>query len=211
MQRPGDGVGTGPASVILASLLVLTASCGYAATKNGFDLSSSSIDPDLIEQGGPPRDGIPAIDNPAFVAADKAGFLSPADRILGLAIGKTARAYPVKILNWHEIVNDSIDSKPVAVTYCPLCGTGIAFNGNVRGSDLEFGVSGLLYNSDVLLYDRQTESPWRYRRGRGISHDPPWRCAVRPPFGRRHVADERRPSSPGRGRTAPTAAAPAPR
>ncbi|MCP3689279.1 MAG: DUF3179 domain-containing protein, partial [Gammaproteobacteria bacterium] len=82
------------------------------------------------------------------------------DRIVGISIGGVARAYPIAILNWHEIVNDRIEDQHFAITYCPLCGTAVAFDANVNGSVTEFGVSGLLYNSDVLLYDRNTESLW---------------------------------------------------
>ena len=82
------------------------------------------------------------------------------DRVLGIVLGGAARAYPVRILNWHEIVNDRIEGRPVAITYCPLCGTGMAFDARVAGRDAVFGVSGLLYNSDVLLYDRGSESLW---------------------------------------------------
>lgn len=130
-----------------------------ARTRNGFDLRDALVPMEAIESGGPPRDGIPAIDKPRFVGPDRSG-LADGDRILGLALGGVARAYPVRILNWHEIVNDRVASQPVAVTYCPLCGTGVAFDANVGGQPASFGVSGLLYNSDVLLYDRRTESLW---------------------------------------------------
>jgi len=127
---------------------------------NGFDLSASLIPVRAIEQGGPPRDGIPAIDHPQFLAASKVDYLAPEDRILGLNYAGAVKAYPVKILNYHEIVNDTAGTKPVLVSFCPLCGTGMAFSASVAGKTLQFGVSGLLYNSDVLLYDRETESLW---------------------------------------------------
>ncbi|WP_373509099.1 DUF3179 domain-containing (seleno)protein [Thiocapsa sp.] len=127
---------------------------------NAFDLSGGLAPPDEIHVGGPPRDGIPALTDPAFVPAAQADFLAPDDRILGLTPGGEARAYPIAILNRHEIVNDGIGGRAVAVTYCPLCGTGVAFDALHTGRRVEFGVSGLLYNSDVLLYDRQTESLW---------------------------------------------------
>lgn len=139
-----------------------------ARTLNGFDLRGALVPLDAIEAGGPPRDGIPAIDHPRFVDAVRAG-LAPADRILGLALGGMARAYPVRILNWHEIVNDRLGERPVAVTYCPLCGTGIAFDARVAGREASFGVSGLLYNSDVLLHDRGTESLWSQILGRAVA------------------------------------------
>jgi len=132
---------------------------GLARTLNGFDLRDALVPPQAIEAGGPPRDGIPAIDEPRFVEAAHAG-LTDRDRVLGLALGADARAYPVRILNWHEVVNDRVDGQPVAITYCPLCGTGMAFDARIDGQATRFGVSGLLYNSDVLLFDRRTESLW---------------------------------------------------
>jgi hypothetical protein len=132
-----------------------------AQTLNGFDLRGALIPVTAIEQGGPPRDGIPSIDHPRFVGAAASG-LKDGDRVLGLARRDVARAYPVRILNWHEVVNDRIADEAIAVTYCPLCGTGMAFDARVGvgGPAASFGVSGLLYNSDVLLYDRGTESLW---------------------------------------------------
>ena len=135
----------------------------HGETLNGFDLRGASIPIKAIERGGPPKDGIPAIDEPKFVAATQAG-LADADRVLGLVLGGVARAYPMRILNWHEVVNDRFGQRAVTVTFCPLCGTGMAFDGDVAGHTgsraLNFGVSGLLYNSDVLLYDRATQSLW---------------------------------------------------
>ena len=142
---------------LLGGLLVygLTASAG---SDNGFDLSNSIIPRAEILHGGPPRDGIPALSNPKLVDPDSVSFLEPGDRVVGITLNGKARAYPVAILNWHEIVNDEIDGRHFAITYCPLCGTAVAFDSNIEGSTTDFGVSGLLYNSDVLLYDRDTES-----------------------------------------------------
>lgn len=126
---------------------------------NGFDLSGASGDMRPIESGGPPKDGIPAIDRPKFVGV-AAARLSDDDRVLGIALGGVARAYPVRILNWHEVVNDTVAQRAVVVTYCPLCGTGMAFEPPQRTGSGGFGVSGLLYNSDVLIYDRATQSLW---------------------------------------------------
>jgi hypothetical protein len=128
------------------------------ASKNGFDLSNASIPIDKILSGGPGKDGIPAIDNPIFVTQDKANFIKDTDRVLALEINGVTKAYPINILNWHEIVNDKIGDTAFAVTYCPLCGTGAVFSANIKGNHSRFGVSGLLYNSDVLLYDDNTES-----------------------------------------------------
>ena len=153
MTRPGAF-----APILLAACAAL--SVAFAdPVKNGFDLKNASVPDSLVLQGGPPRDGIPAIDEPAFESADEASWLKNDDRVIGVSRGGLARAYPIRILNWHEIVNDSFDGDPVLVTFCPLCGTGIVFEPK-GGARADFGVSGLLYNSDVLLYDRETESLW---------------------------------------------------
>ena len=127
---------------------------------NGFDLSDTSIPANEIFHGGPQRDGIPSIDSPKFLKAGSAGFLRSEDRVLGVFHNGVAKAYPVRIMNYHEIVNDNFSGKPVVITYCPLCGSGIAFNAEINHQKVEFGVSGLLYNSDVLMYDRKTETLW---------------------------------------------------
>jgi hypothetical protein len=145
---------------ILLILLIVLYTLAIGATNNGFDLDGSLVPADEIHLGGPARDGIPSIDNPSFLAADEARFLDAEDRVLGLFLDGQARAYPIAILNWHEVVNDSIGEKAVAVTFCPLCGTGIAFDAGTAQQPRTFGVSGLLYNSDVLLYDRESESLW---------------------------------------------------
>jgi hypothetical protein len=129
-------------------------------TKNGFLLDDASIPAGEIMDGGPGRGGIPAISRPRFLSADEAGFLGPDDRVLGISLNGVRRAYPIRILNHHEIVNDRFDEESIVITYCPLCGSGMAFRGDIDGRRLIFGVSGLLYNSDVLLYDLQTESLW---------------------------------------------------
>jgi hypothetical protein len=128
--------------------------------KNGFDLTGVLVPESKILSGGPPRDGIPAIDTPRFVAAAAASFLKENERVLGIRRHGISKAYPIAILNWHEIVNDEFAGEPVAVTYCPLCGTGIAYRARAGDETLTFGVSGLLYNSDMLLYDRKTRSLW---------------------------------------------------
>ncbi len=145
--------------MVVLGLLVTTDSV-VAGSKNGFALDDALVPPDEILHGGPGRDGIPSLDDPVFVTAGEAKFLSAKDRVLGIEINDVARAYPVRILNYHEIVNDSIGAEAIVVTYCPLCGSGIAFSSTINSRRLEFGVSGLLYNSDVLLYDRQSRSLW---------------------------------------------------
>ncbi|MFK5984327.1 MAG: DUF3179 domain-containing protein [Pseudomonadota bacterium] len=131
-----------------------------AQNKNGFDLSNSSINSDEVFSGGPAKDGIPAINTPKFIAAKKVDFLQDNDIVIGFTHKGKARAYPTRILIWHEIVNDVFDDLAIAVTYCPLCGTAMVFDRKVKGQLRTFGVSGLLYQSDVLMYDRETESLW---------------------------------------------------
>jgi len=154
---------------LLLFLLLPAASQGRERMLNGFDLSGALIPVRDIESGGPPRDGIPSIDDPRFVGASKASFLAPEDRVLGVAIEGEAKAYPVAILNWHEIVNDRSLDQNFVVTYCPLCGSGMVFVADVGERALSFGVSGLLYNSDMLLYDRNTESLWSQLLAKAVS------------------------------------------
>ncbi|MDJ0740303.1 MAG: DUF3179 domain-containing protein [Gammaproteobacteria bacterium] len=155
--------------ILLGALLGVLYNVLARSGDNGFALTGTLVPADEIHLGGPPRDGIPAIDAPRFVAAADADFLAADDRVLGIVHAGVARAYPVAILNWHEVVNDRIADDPVAITYCPLCGTGIAFAAGSADAPRSFGVSGLLYNSDVLLYDRETESLWSQLMMRAVS------------------------------------------
>ncbi|GAB3518952.1 DUF3179 domain-containing protein [Photobacterium alginatilyticum] len=141
----------------------------HAASLNGFTLDRLTVPVEQILSGGPGKDGIPAIIKPNFVDASKARFLKGHDIVLGLTMNGKSRAYPIKILNWHEVVNDSIDGRHFVISYCPLCGSGMAFLASPGKQILTFGVSGLLYNSDVLMYDHQTESLWSQIRGKAIS------------------------------------------
>jgi len=132
-----------------------------------------SIPLNEILSGGPPKDGIPSVDSPKFVSADDArDFLSDADIGLGLTIHGVSRFYPYKILVWHEIVNDTVGGTPALVTYCPLCATGIVFDRRVRGEVQEFGVSGKLWKSNLLMYNRAPngadESLWSQVLGEAV-------------------------------------------
>ncbi|MBS4030121.1 MAG: DUF3179 domain-containing protein [Clostridiales bacterium] len=139
----------------------------------GFDVSFSLIPVEEIKAGGPPKDGIPAITSPEVLSAGEAGYLSPKDLVIGVAMDGEARAYPLKILMWHEIVNDELAGHSFAVTYCPLCNSGLVFNREVGGEIREFGVSGLLWQSNVLMYDRQqdtsVESLWSQAQMRAVT------------------------------------------
>jgi len=127
------------------------------------------IDPKRIRGGGPPKDGIPSIDNPKFISVEDADKWLDDDE-LGLAIihKGVKRFYPFQILVWHEIVNENIAGDPVLVTYCPLCGSGIVFERTIDGEEVEFGTSGKLFNSNLVMYDRKTDTYWSQIGGRAI-------------------------------------------
>lgn len=138
---------------------------------------------DQIVSGGPPRDGIPSIDNPKFTTAPEADkFLQGSDLVIGLDINGDVRAYPLQILVWHEIVNDKVGGTPVAVTYCPLCFTNQVFERVVDGQVVEFGTSGKLYNSNLVMYDRTSESYWSQALGQAIVGDYSGEKLQRVPF-----------------------------
>ncbi len=156
-------------SVVL-NLIFIYLSTQFTTSQNlkGFIVENAIIPIEKIMDGGPPKDGIPAIDLPKFLDATKSK-LKNKSKVLGLFHNGIAKAYPIFILNYHEIVNDFFGKDPVAITYCPLCGSGVSFEAKIKGSSTTFGVSGLLYNSDVLLYDRQTESLWSQLMSQCIS------------------------------------------
>ncbi len=139
-------------------LLALTASAS-AQERNGFQLAPSLVPVEEILAGGPPRDGIPALDTPSFAPAAASDW-DDDEHVVGVSVAGESRAYPLAILVWHELVNDSLGGAPILVSYCPLCGTAMVFDRRVGGRAQRFGVSGLLYLSDLLLYDRGTESLW---------------------------------------------------
>jgi hypothetical protein len=124
---------------------------------------------DKIKGGGPPKDGIPSIDDPKFAEIRDSQFVSDSDVVIGLEINGDARAYPLFILVWHEVVNDRVGDVPVAVTYCPLCYTNQVFERIISGNEVEFGTSGKLYNSNLLMYDRWTESYWSQALGIAVT------------------------------------------
>lgn len=155
--------------LFIASVILSVTSLSYGETRNGFDISQALIPSQEIHHGGPTKDGIPALDTPSFVTASNAGFLQDKDPVLGIMRKGISKAYPIKIMNWHEVVNDVFDDEHITVTFCPLCGTGMAFTAQQDGQTLHFGVSGLLYNNDVLLYDRATQSLWSQLLTQAIS------------------------------------------
>ncbi len=122
------------------------------------DFSKRSVEWNEILSGGPPKDGIPSIDDPRTEPISKIDNLTDTDPVIGLIINGKARAYPLRILTWHEIVNDELGGVPVTVTYCPLCNSSIAFDRRLDGRILDFWTTGKLRRSDMVMYDRQTES-----------------------------------------------------
>ena len=133
------------------------------------DFTRSAVDLSEITSGGPPKDGIPAIDEPVFVDIAKAGVWLDADEpVIVVHQGVAAKAYPLQILIWHEIVNDMIATVPITVTFCPLCNSSIVFERRVKDLVLDFGTTGRLRKSDLVMYDRQTESWWQQLTGKGI-------------------------------------------
>ncbi len=132
------------------------------------DFSNASVPLEEIISGGPPKDGIPPIDDPRFVPVSEATGLTDTEPVIGVVVNGVARAYPLRILIWHEIVNDSVGGIPVAVTFCPLCNAAMVFDRRVDARVLDFGTTGMLRNSDLIMYDRQTESWWQQFLGAAI-------------------------------------------
>ncbi|MBI2012810.1 DUF3179 domain-containing protein, partial [Candidatus Curtissbacteria bacterium] len=158
----------------------VTSNLSQKVAGGGFEFSEeqkmkAKIPLGRLRSGGPPKDGIPSIDNPQFVTSSEAEkFLKSDDPVLGLVYKGIVRAYPHRIMNWHEIVNDTLPSSgqaagdPILVTYCPLCFTGIAFERKIDGQETTFGVSGKLYNSNLVMYDRSSETLWNQLGGEAI-------------------------------------------
>lgn len=131
--------------------------------------ADSDVPFDSLMQACPARDCIPSIDQPVFVPTAEVDYLREDDLVLTLTYNGMTRAYPARILDHHEIVNDMFGPDPVAITYCPLCGSGLAFDRRQGGQVLDFGVSALLHNSDLVMYDRQTESLWQQITGEAFA------------------------------------------
>ncbi len=166
---------------LVRAFLIFTI-CGVTyAQSNGFlpkgefpktDFDNMSVDLGSILSGGPPRDGIPAIDKPTFISIEEsAEWLGGQEPVVSFFEGDDARAYPLQILIYHEIVNDTVNNKPVTVTFCPLCNASIVFDRTIENEILDFGTTGRLRKSDLIMYDRQTESWWQQFTGMGIIGD----------------------------------------
>ncbi len=166
------------ARALVLGMMAVTATVSFIFTPldaagkvlNGFDLADADIPYSQDLLGGPPRDGIPALTDPPrdpFEVANR--WIEDDDRVIGVAFGDEAVAYPIAILNWHELVNDVVGGRPILVTFCPLCRTGIVFDARLGGERRLFGVSGLLYHSDVVLYDRKSDSLFPQLMMRAVS------------------------------------------
>jgi hypothetical protein len=187
----GDDQGVARIQLIMGRLLLVTAltlvvgGCGRAAhdaersetaqttafASEGWrtDFSRHNAPLGEFQSGGPPKDGIPAIDSPKFVSTETAaGWLAPKEPVIEVTVSGQTRAYPIQVLIWHEIANDELAGVPIAVTFCPLCNTAIVFDRRVKGRTLDFGTTGKLRNSDLVMYDRQTESWWQQFGGEAL-------------------------------------------
>jgi len=133
------------------------------------DFSRTTIDFATVMSGGPPKDGIPPIDDPVFLPVAEAAGLDDQEPVMAVVINGMARAYPLRIMIWHEIVNDTLAGRPIAVTYCPLCNAAIVFDRTIAGAETTFGTTGKLRNSDLVMYDRTTESWWQQFTGEAIT------------------------------------------
>jgi len=169
----------------------------YAGSRSSgleaFNTEGLTVERRLIRSGGPGKDGIPSLtvgehdEPPRVVGVGEAGFLEASARVVGVTVNGASRAYPMGVLNWHECVNDTLGGVPIAVIYCPLCDSATVVDRRVGERVLEFGVSGLLLNSNVLLYDRQTEGLWSQAKleaisgpmaGRSLTHLDGWRITT---------------------------------
>ena len=169
-------------AVIIIGILVVFPFVGLENSEESFSISEANFENnimmtngekhlvplDKIKSGGPPKDGIPPIDNPKFVSASEEQFVPDDELIIGLRLDGETKAYPLFIMVWHEIVNDKLGDTPVAITYCPLCFTTQVFDRTLNGQEVEFGTSGKLYNSNLVMYDRLTDSYWSQALGLAI-------------------------------------------
>jgi len=153
-------------------LLLASVAMAYGQLRPGpwkTDLSKKTIDLRELRSGGPPKDGIPAIFEPRFVGVDEAeAWIADKEPVLMVRYAGEARAYPLQLLIFHELANDQIGDLPILVSYCPLCNSTITFDRRIDGVVHTFGVSGMLRNSDMVMYDRQTDSLWQQLTGDGL-------------------------------------------
>lgn len=158
------------AVMLVAAAAVVAAASPASWRGQGWktDFSRTAVPLTEIVAGGPARDGIPPIDRPQFKPGREVKDIGDREPVIAFPLDDDARAYPLRVLMWHEIVNDTVAGKPVAVTYCPLCNAALVFDRRVAGRVLDFGTTGLLRNSDLVMWDRQTESWWQQFTGEAI-------------------------------------------
>lgn len=160
--------------LVAVALLTLFGGAAFAISERAklefqkTDFSKTSINLDEIISGGPPRDGIPPIDRPRFAPVGSIQEIGDQEPVISIRIGGKARAYPFRVLIWHEVVNDTFQGEPITVTFCPLCNSAVVFSRKVDGRILDFGTTGRLRNSDLVMYDRQTETWWQQFTGEAI-------------------------------------------
>ena len=169
MSRVRGYHGYAAAVVFLVGLLFVAWMAVAETWRTNFD--ARSIDLNEITSGGPPKDGIPPIDDPVFEPLASVNNLADTEPVVSIIINGDARAYPLQVLMWHEIVNDTVGGVPVSVTFCPLCNAAVAFDRRLDDMVLDFGTTGRLRNSDLVMYDRQTESWWQQFLGEAIVGD----------------------------------------
>ena len=189
--RPPPAHAAAAAALVAAALITALVSLAAPARAQGqfpalefpkTDYGKRTVELSEIMSGGPPRDGIPAVDRPRYASTEEAGeWLDPDEPVIAVELGGEARAYPLQVLIWHEIANDELGGTPISVTFCPLCNSAIVFDRRLDGAVLDFGTTGRLRLSDLVMYDRQTETWWQQLTGTGLVGEHAGRELVRLP------------------------------
>ncbi|MDA0264566.1 MAG: DUF3179 domain-containing protein [Chloroflexi bacterium] len=163
--------GPGPSPIVEPDINYRSELDGARFQTSGWrtDFSRHTVPFDSLMSGGVGRDGIPPIDQPRFETIEEAApVMNDLEPVVAFKINGEARAYPLAILTWHEVVNDVVGGEPVTVTFCPLCNSAVVFNRTINGKVFDFGVSGNLRNSDLIMWDRQTQTWWQQLTGEAI-------------------------------------------
>lgn len=157
-------------SLIVLGFLLLT-SCNTTSSNSVGNFSDQNwlIPVNEVVDGGPGKDGIPSVENPSFTSVNQVDYLQDDRLVIGVKINNELRLYPHQILDWHEIINDTIGDEHYSLTYCPLTGTGIAYDREINSEVNEFGVSGLLFRNNLIMYDRNTDSNWSQMQLRAVN------------------------------------------
>lgn len=160
--------------ILILCIGISSVGFGQSSTLQGWKTNTDKaiIDLNELKRGGPPKDGIPSIDDPDFISPKEAqAWIENKEPVIAIEYKGKAKAYPLQILIWHEIVNDRIAGDPMLITFCPLCYSALVFNRKIEGETLEFGVSGFLRHSDLVMFDRKTETLWQQFTGKAIVGD----------------------------------------